>query len=300
MEVGVVRQPGRVRHVRPATGCEVRVQGRHRHPRAAGPSACVAALFLTATLSMPPALRAQQQVVESDTASIPNPRARARLWAASGRLGDARAERLEALQGGSHDPRTLCELSWIELELGRAAQGEERRRLVAAAVEHARAAVDAAPDAADGHLALAVALDRQASEEGPRTRMSMEREVKAEVDRALEIDPDNAEAYAVRGEWHRRIAGLGILERFSSRAVLGGVPRGASMENAVRDFERAVALEPMNAHFRLELGRTYLRLDRDAAAREQLEKTLAIATTTDPAAVADLEEARDLLGRLRE
>jgi Flp pilus assembly protein TadD len=56
-------------------------------------------------------------------------------------------------------------------------------------VEHARRATDVQPESAEAHLALAIALGRQALKEDPRTRPAMAREVKAQVDRTLELDP---------------------------------------------------------------------------------------------------------------
>src|SRR2546427_520189 len=79
---------------------------------------------------------------------------------------------------------------------------------------------------------------------GPRTRLALSREIKAEADRAIAQDPGLGRAYHVRAMWNRKIAGLSLLERTAARAVLGGVPKGASMDNAVSDFQKAIELEP--------------------------------------------------------
>jgi tetratricopeptide (TPR) repeat protein len=215
-----------------------------------------------------------------------------------GRLEEARLAYLNVLESVPGDHRVLLELSRTESELGEGEQGESRRRLVAAAVEHARAATAARPDVAECHLALAIALGRQAMREGPRTRLALAREVKAEVDRAIELDPGNGLAYLVRGMWNREVSSLNIFERLAAHTVLGGMPRGASMQGAVQDLKKAVDLAPTAVLHWLELGRTYSDLGRRDEAREALEKVLALPPTSGPRDVVYQGHARDLLRKL--
>jgi tetratricopeptide (TPR) repeat protein len=193
----------------------------------------------------------------------------------------------------------LHRLSRVESTLGEDASGQARRRWMAAAVEHARAAVKAEPDSGSGHLELAVALGRQALTEGPKTRLSLAREIKAEVDRALELDPTLDGAYHVRGVWNRRLSSLNLMELLAARTVLGGVPSGASMEQAVRDLERAVELAPGVLNHRLELGRTYARVDRWDDARRELQAAIDLPETGHPRDAARRQDAFSLLESLR-
>ena len=218
---------------------------------------------------------------------------------AAGRLTDARAAYQEALGSQPGDFHVLCRLARTESELGEDAKGEDRRKMVASAVEHARGAVAAAPDSAAGHVWLAVALGRQALKEGPKGKLALAREIKSEVDRALQIDPANGRAFHVRGAWNRELASLNFFERAAANTVLGGVPKGASMENAVRDFEKAVELEPDHVNHRLELGRTYMKVDRRDDARRELEKAVELAPGSSPRDAKYQEEARELLAKLR-
>src|SRR5262245_11944202 len=191
----------------------------------------------------------------------------------------------------------LCGLVRVETELSVDARGDERRRLVAAAVEHGRDAVKVAPDSAAGHVWLAVSLGRQTDIEGPKTRAALEREIRSELDRALALDAHNARAHFERGLWNRRIATLGLWDRALSKVTFAGMPRGASLENAVRDLERAVELQPGAIDFRIELARTYLRVNRDADARRELERAVALPGNRprDPGLQA---EARTMLEKL--
>ncbi len=210
-------------------------------------------------------------------------------------------EALVAYQGAQAQDAThywaLVGLARVESELGEAVPGEERRRLIAAAVEHARAAVKAVPDEAQAHVWLAVALRQQTEMEGPKTRAGLWREIKSELDRAIGLDGGIARAYLERGRWHRRLATRGLWERTVSKVLLAKVPKGASKDNAVRDLEKAVELAPHAIEARMELARTYLELERGADARRELERALGIPANRprDPGLHA---EARELLEKL--
>ena len=215
-----------------------------------------------------------------------------------GRLADARAAYRAALDSLPGSYAALCRLAHVESEMGEDARGDPQRELMAAAVEHARAAVATAPDSAEGHVWLAVALGRQALKEGPRTRLSLSREIKSEVDRGIALDPGIPRAYHVRALWNRKLATLNAVERAVANAVLGGVPKGASMENAVRDLQKAVTLEPENVNHHLELGRTYSMLKDRAGAIRELEKAIALPPTSGPRDSIYQSEAKGLLRKL--
>lgn len=217
---------------------------------------------------------------------------------ARGDLDGARAAYEQALASAPSSFGILHRLSRVESAMSEHAGGEQARTLVAAAIEHAREAVKVAPDSAAGHLELAVALGRQALKEGPKTQLSLAREIKSEVDRALAIDSGLGRGWHVLALWNRRLASLNLVERAVAKTILGGVPRGATMENAVADLRRAVELEPAYVNHRLELGRTYLQLKRREEAARELERAVSL----PPSGPLDLRyqsEARELLARTR-
>jgi len=76
------------------------------------------------------------------------------------------------------------------------------------------------------------------------------------------------------------------------------VPRGATMENAVADLQKAVELEPAYVNHRLELGRTFMQLKRRDEARRELERAVALPPTGNPLDPKYQAEARELLARL--
>jgi tetratricopeptide (TPR) repeat protein len=218
---------------------------------------------------------------------------------AAGRLPEARAAYAAALEAAPGHFATLCRLSRTESELGELQKGDVQRATRAAAVEHARAAIKAAPDSAGGHVWLAVALGRQALSEGPKTKLALSREIKSEVDRALQLDPNVGRAWHVLAMWNVKLASLNTIERMAANAVLGGVPKGASFEQAETAFQKAIALEPGYVNHRLEFGRLLKERGRKAEARAELEKAVALPPTSGALDAHYQAEARQLLAKLK-
>lgn len=163
------------------------------------------------------------------------------------------------------------------------------------ALDAAEIALDIDSTSAWAHFVAALAEGRMTLYVGRSERVRRSRAVKHHADRAVALDSTFAGAYHLRGRWHRQIAELNFLERALVRALYGGLP-DASYEQSVRNFQRAIELESM-PYNHLELGKTYLRMDRDAAAREQFRT--ALATSGSPFDAEYKREATSLLNELR-
>jgi len=213
-------------------------------------------------------------------------------------LEDARKAYAEALQIAPADITALCRISRVESELGEMQKGDTQRHTWADAVAHARDAVRAAPDQPEPHVCLAVALGRQALKEGPKTRLALSKEIKAEADLALKIDPNVGRAWHVLAMWNVKIAGLNGFERMMANSILGGVPQGASNANAEQAFQKAIELEPDYVNHHLEYGRFLKDMKRPAEARRELEKAIALPGTSSALDARYQADARALLEKL--
>jgi hypothetical protein len=163
---------------------------------------------------------------------------------AAAHLADARTAYTEAVKAAPRLALPLRRLAITESELGETQKGDAQRLMWAEAVKHAREAARLEPDSASVHECLAIAIGRQALREGPRARLALSKEIKAEADRAIALDPTSARAWHVLAVWNMRVASLNAFERMAANAVLGGVPKGASHENALLAFQKAIELEP--------------------------------------------------------
>lgn len=205
--------------------------------------------------------------------------------------------RLHRLQNAHPDrAEVLYRLAFAWSDLGKEAE-EERRKVnfFQQSVSVAEEAVAADPESAWTHLALAVAEGRLTQYVSARERVERSRAVKEHAERAIELDPELPGAFHVRGRWHQEAAQLNFFQRTTVKVVYGGLPE-ASFEQAIADFRRALELETRTYHH-LELGKTYMKMGRSAAAQEQFQAAVEVAPR-DPFASEYKAEARQLLEQL--
>ena len=256
--------------------------------------ASVLALFLLAlALGAPsPATAQSADSTALDSALVPVDELRS--------AGDFR-KALSGLSGlrSRHGDRAeiLWRMSLARLDIGKTVDTES------AAEQHYREALKLAEAAltvdasnAHAHLARAIAEGRLALNAGTQERVQRSRAVKTHADRAIELDDRLPGGFHVRGRWNREVADMNLVERAVVRTVYGGLPE-ASFEQAVRDFRRAIELENVRFHH-LELAKTYLKMDRPADARAELETVLDL-PAKEPFDQRYKEEAQGLLEDLR-
>jgi len=162
----------------------------------------------------------------------------------------------------------------------------------------ARRAVELDPACANAHFFVAVCVGRLALVEGAGTRVRLSREVKEEAEKTLALDPGHDGACHVLGRWNREIATLGWLQRAVASVVYGGVPQGASLENAGALLEKAIALDPTRPVHHLEYDRILLEQGRFDRARLELRTCLDLPRVQwdDPAHKAEAAELLEQIG----
>jgi len=174
---------------------------------------------------------------------------------------------------------------------------KERRSCYEKGYEYAQKAVAINPNGSKGHLFLSIAIGRVALDAGAKERVKLSKEVKSEVDKALALDPQDDSAWHVLGRWHRRLSTLSWIEKNFANMFLGGVPKEASMENAVDCFKKAIQLNPSHINHHLELAITYEEMGKKEPAVAEYRKVLEL-----PIKDADDEdhkkEAEDRLKKL--
>jgi tetratricopeptide (TPR) repeat protein len=136
---------------------------------------------------------------------------------------------------------------------------KEREKAFADGVAAGKLAIKQDPNKADGHFWYGANLGAQANENPLSAGVSSLAEVRASMNKVIELQPnyEMASAYDV----------LGQLE-------LGTRLMGGSNEKARDHLEKAIELEKFNGEARIHLAEAYLALDRDADAKKQLEFVL--------------------------
>jgi len=155
----------------------------------------------------------------------------------------------------------------------------EKRQLGTNALAYAQRAVALAPNDPEAHLSLAISYGKLLPLEDTSQRIATSRLVKIAVDKVIELDPNNDLAWLVLGRWYLGLAELSRVERAWARIAYGNKLPPAKYEDAMRCFEKAIALNTNRLMPYIELGRTYLLMGRDADARKFITQGLAMPET---------------------
>jgi tetratricopeptide (TPR) repeat protein len=156
---------------------------------------------------------------------------------------------------------------------------------------YALRAVQINPNGADGYYVLAVAMGRLAMSQSGREKVNSVKEIRANVERAIALNPQHARAWHVLGKWNYEVNNLGMFEKAALRIAYGGLP-SASLKESIRCYERARALEPEFALNYLELAKAYHKNDQDQKAFECLRRLSTLANRTGDDAHIKSEGAR--------
>jgi tetratricopeptide (TPR) repeat protein len=155
----------------------------------------------------------------------------------------------------------------------------ERQALYIQGTDLAKKAVKANPNDTWGHFQYAAALGKKLLMLGKKEQIDGSKEVRAEIDKAIELDPNNDLAYHALGRWHRRMAEIGGTSRFFGGIIYGSIPKG-SFEESEKNLKKAVELKPEFVNHHLELGKTYVALKKYDLAAAEFQKAIDLPKTT--------------------
>lgn len=222
--------------------------------------------------------------------------------------GDVHYDRLEAsealkcyLPAEKQDPqnaRLLVKIARQYRHLMSDAQSDgEKLRCCATALDYSRRAVKIAPNDPEAQLAVAITYGKILPFLGNKEKAETSRLIKAAAEKVVKLDPKNDLGWHVLGRWHVVLAEVSGVKRAIAQVVYGKLPP-ATNEDAVRCFQKAIALNPNRLMHYIELGRTYANMDRKEEARKYISKGLAMRDTEkdDP---ETKQKGRELLAKLR-
>lgn len=143
------------------------------------------------------------------------------------------------------------------------------------ALSYAERAVKLAPKEADPHLAVAICLGKLSPLVSNKEGIEASHRIKTEAETATKLNPKDDFAWHMLGRWHQELAQIGGVTRAVAMVVYGALP-SASYDEAVKCFQKAIALNPNRLLHQVELGRTYALMGRKEEARKFIEKGLAM------------------------
>lgn len=156
---------------------------------------------------------------------------------------------------------------------------QEQRKLFTDSATYAKQAVQANPNDTWGHFFLSAGLGKYALTQGKKEQINASKKIKAEIEKAIELDPANDSAYHALGLWHRRMAEIGGAQRFFGGIIYGSIPKG-TFEESEKYLLKAVELNPNYTNHHLEMGRTYLSLKKYDLAKQEFQKVLELPDTS--------------------
>jgi tetratricopeptide (TPR) repeat protein len=156
---------------------------------------------------------------------------------------------------------------------------ERQKKQYTEATSLAKKAVAANPDDTWGHFQLAASNGKRLLLLGKKEQIEASKAVRAEIDKAIELDPENDLAYHALGRWHRRMAEIGGAKRFFGSIIYGSIPKG-SFEESELNLRKAIELNPKYANHYLELGRTLVALKKYNEAAQAFQTCIELPKTT--------------------
>jgi tetratricopeptide (TPR) repeat protein len=199
----------------------------------------------------------------------------------------------QAFEADTSNYEAAWKLSRAYVDVGEGLPDKDERKVYYLdADKYASKAVEIDSLGAEGHLWRSISLGRVALDAGAKERVRMSKEIKSEVDKAIELDPTDDIAWHVLGRWHRKIATLSWIEKRFANMFLGGVPKEASVEKAAECFQKAIEINPGHINHHLELAITYEELkQKDLAIKEyQIVMELLVKDSDDPGFKKTAEE----------
>jgi tetratricopeptide (TPR) repeat protein len=152
---------------------------------------------------------------------------------------------------------------------------KEKLRLGYISLEYADKAASLEPNNAEAQLSAALSYGKMVPYMGSKDQVNASPKIKAAVDRALKLDPNNDTAWHVLGRWNRVLANVNVVKRVLAKALYGDLPvttNGA----AEKCLLKAIEINPNRLMHYIELGRIYAQMGRKEDARKSIQKGLAM------------------------
>ncbi len=150
---------------------------------------------------------------------------------------------------------------------------ETRKKMYATGVTYARKAIAVNPNDTWGHFCLSAAMGKKVLLQGKKEQIDASKTIKAEIDKAIELDASNDLAYHALGRWHRRMAEIGGAKRALGSLLYGSIPKGSFAESE-KLFLKAIELRPGYVNHHYELGLTYEALEKYDLAAAEFQKAI--------------------------
>ena len=161
-----------------------------------------------------------------------------------------------------HQLFALCRCSDLSCRIGNRERNRDQKiALFRAGYRYAQDAYRLDSVNSEVNIAMAFSLARMALIQSGKEKVAAANDIKRFAGQALRSDPRNYKAWHILGRWNYEVSDLSIIERTLARWFFGALPE-ASLDDAIRDYEKSMQLKPDFLLNYFELARAYRREGR--------------------------------------
>jgi tetratricopeptide (TPR) repeat protein len=192
---------------------------------------------------------------------------------------DQRAlELYEEILAAQPDHReALGNAAYLHIRVGWLAPDTARkRRHYQAAYDYAMRLYQRHPDGYDSHLVMGAAKAKMAGFVGKGEKVRTARELEEHARFLLRLRSDNPDVWYLFGWWHFELSRVSLADRIFAALLFGGLPDGATMDQAIGCLQKAIALRPGYTPYHHDLGFFYEKAGDFSAAGEMYRTALGL------------------------
>ena len=192
----------------------------------------------------------------------------------NGKLEDAQKIYESVLEETPNSYEALWRLSRLYISIGMAADKiKDKKKEWKKAEDYAKQAIEINPDAAEGHIYLAISIGKRALLSSASEKIKSVWDIKKEAEKAMELDPTHQKAYLILGTWHRNVATASSMEKQLAKMFFGELPEG-SLDESLKLLLKSISLGGNEVKNYYELALTYEELGNYEAAKKEYENAL--------------------------
>jgi FimV-like protein len=205
----------------------------------------------------------------------------------------------EAFAVSPNDYEILWRLSRTYVDIGEHlpmktdAEKQKQLEFYEKSLDYAKKAVTVNPNGAMGYTREAIANGRIALFRGIWESLSLVKQVKADCEKAISLDAASPAAYYLLGRTNVKVCEKAKFVRW---------PLGlgwANMDDAIKNYEKAIELRPDFIMYRLDCARAYVEEEEYTKAREHLNKITSLSKEDEDDDVFR-KEAAELLESIKD
>jgi tetratricopeptide (TPR) repeat protein len=162
------------------------------------------------------------------------------------KLAEALQKYEAALKINPDHPQVLVRASRMTSNAAsRITDKDKKREKLSVAEKYAKRSLQLDDRDPEAHFALLVVWGLQSEiAPSPREKLKDAKLVREEAEKIIKLDPNYALAYFVLGKWHYELSKLTWVERVACDLFYGGLPEGVSMQESVKNYNKALQLDP--------------------------------------------------------